>query len=53
MLVADGVLPANEGRGYVLRRVVRRAVMAARRLGVDKPIGPTLVQAATEVLGEA
>ena len=53
MLVADGVLPANEGRGYVLRRVVRRAVMAARRLGVEKPIGPTLVRAATEVLGEA
>ena len=53
MLVADGVLPSNEGRGYVLRRIVRRAVMAARRLGVDKPIGPTLVQAATEVLGEA
>ncbi len=53
MLVADGVLPANEGRGYVLRRIVRRAVMAARRLGVDKPIGPTLVQAATQVLGEA
>jgi alanyl-tRNA synthetase len=53
MLVADGVLPANEGRGYVLRRIVRRAVMAARRLGVDKPIGPALVQAATEVLGEA
>ena len=53
MLVADGVLPANEGRGYVLRRIVRRAVMAARRLGVDKPIGPTLVQAATGVLGEA
>ena len=53
MLVADGVLPANEGRGYVLRRIVRRAVMAARRLGVEKPVGPTLVQAATEVLGEA
>ena len=53
MLVADGVLPANEGRGYVLRRVVRRAVMAARRLGVDKPITPSLVEAATEVLGQA
>jgi len=53
MLVADGVLPANEGRGYVLRRVVRRAVMAARRLGVDKPVTPTLVQAAVGVLGEA
>ena len=53
MLVADGVLPANEGRGYVLRRVIRRAVMAARRAGVDKPITPTLVHAVTEVLGEA
>ncbi len=53
MLVADGVLPANEGRGYVLRRIVRRAVMAARRLGVDKPIGPGLVRAVIDVLGDA
>ncbi|MGP0032383.1 MAG: alanine--tRNA ligase [Acidimicrobiales bacterium] len=53
MLVADGVLPANEGRGYVLRRVVRRAVLAARRLGVETPVGPALVQAATDVLGTA
>ncbi len=53
MLVADGVLPANEGRGYVLRRVVRRAVLAARRAGVEKPVTPALVQAATDVLGEA
>ncbi len=53
MLVADGVLPSNEGRGYVLRRVVRRAVLAARRLGVDKPIAPTLVQAVNETLHEA
>jgi alanyl-tRNA synthetase len=53
MLVADGVLPANEGRGYVLRRVVRRAVMAARRMGVDKPITPSLVEVVTEVLGQA
>ena len=53
MLVADGVLPANEGRGYVLRRVVRRAVLAARRLGVEKPVTPVLVDAATAVLGGA
>jgi alanyl-tRNA synthetase len=53
MLVADGVLPANEGRGYVLRRVVRRAVLAARRLGVEKPVTPVLVEAAVAVLGQA
>ena len=53
MLVGDGVLPANEGRGYVLRRIIRRAVRRARQLGVDAAITPRLVEAAVEVLGAA
>ncbi len=51
MLVSDGVLPANEGRGYVLRRVIRRAVRRARQLGVDQPFATRLVDRAVEILG--
>jgi len=36
-LIADGVIPGNEGRGYVLRRLLRRTALLSRRLGVDKP----------------
>ncbi len=53
MLVADGVLPANEGRGYVLRRVIRRAVRRARQLGVEEGCMPRLVDAAVATLGAA
>ena len=53
MLVADGVLPANEGRGYVLRRIIRRAVRRARQLGVDEAFTTRLVDAAVGILGAA
>jgi alanyl-tRNA synthetase len=53
MLVADGVFPSNEGRGYVLRRILRRAIRHAYRLGTDKAILPQMVETAIEVMGQA
>jgi alanyl-tRNA synthetase len=53
MLVADGVFPSNEGRGYVLRRIIRRAVRYAYLLGTDKIVLPELAEVAIDVMGNA
>jgi alanyl-tRNA synthetase len=53
MLVNDGVFPSNEGRGYVLRRIFRRAVRHAYLLGTDKLVMPQLVETAVEIMQEA
>jgi alanyl-tRNA synthetase len=45
-LIADGVIPGNEGRGYVLRRLLRRAALFGRRLGLDKPFLSEIARAA-------
>ncbi len=53
MLISDGVVPSNEGRGYVLRRLLRRAVRHAWQLGAERPVTPALVDATVEVFGDA
>ena len=50
-LIADGVQPSNEGRGYVLRRMLRRVATHARRLGTDTPVMPALAERTIELLG--
>jgi len=52
-LVADGVLPSNEGRGYVLRRVMRRAIRYGRFLGMEKPFLAEIVAAVIEQMAGA
>jgi alanyl-tRNA synthetase len=53
MLVNDGVFPSNEGRGYVLRRILRRAVRHAFLLGTEKLVMPSLVETAIDVMSGA
>ena len=53
MLLSDGVTPSNEGRGYILRRLMRRAIRAMRLLGVDGPTFATLFAASRDAMKEA
>ncbi|MEV6631919.1 alanine--tRNA ligase [Actinoplanes sp. NPDC051470] len=52
-LIADGVLPSNEGRGYVLRRLMRRAIRHARSIGIDRPVLVEIVASVIDNLGDA
>jgi len=52
-LICDGVLPSNEGRGYVLRRIMRRAARHAKMLGFAEPVLYRAVDAVNSIMGEA
>jgi alanyl-tRNA synthetase len=52
-LISDGVMPSNEGRGYVLRRIIRRAVRHGNKLGLETPFFYKLVKPLATVMGDA
>ena len=52
-LIVDGVLPSNEGRGYVLRRIIRRAIRHGYKLGIEEPFFHKLVPVLEELMGTA
>ncbi len=52
-LIVDGVIPGNDGRGYVLRRIIRRAIRHGYKLGQEKPFFHRLVPALTQEMGPA
>ena len=53
MLIGDGVTPGNEGRGYVLRRLLRRTIRSARLLGVTEPVMPTVMGVVRDLMSES
>ncbi len=52
-LIADGVMPSNEGRGYVLRRIMRRAIRFGVKIGLDRPFFSEVTQKVVDDFGEA
>lgn len=51
--ISDGVMPSNEGRGYVIRRILRRAVLYGKRIGMDEPFLHKLVDTVVDLMGGA
>lgn len=52
-LIADGVIPSNEGRGYVLRKIIRRAIRYENKLGLKETIFPDLTEKVIEIMGDS
>ncbi|MCX7830196.1 MAG: alanine--tRNA ligase, partial [Acidobacteria bacterium] len=51
-LIADGVIPSNEGRGYVLRKIIRRAIRYEKKLGLKETIFPNITNKVIEIMGD-